>query len=124
MKKKIIYYLEYLYVSTYLFYNNIKSKNDNYDSAYMALSLTMAVNLFSILMLFKYILDFKINIGKLIFLILIGLPPLILNHYLFIRKKRYIILINEIKTTSLSFIIYLLLSLLFFIITGYINIPK
>ena len=122
MKKNILYPLEYLFVSSCNFSKNINTKGDFYDAAYLSISLLMSVNLFSFMMLLKYFIGFELNMGKIIFFIVFFSPALILNHYIFMRKKRYLILYKEIKTTSMGFIIYLFFTLIFFIITGYINI--
>lgn len=74
-------------------------------------------------MLIKYTFSFEIEISKIIFIIAFFLPPFILNYYTFLKKKKYRKLLDEINITSKGFIYYMVIALLLFITTGYINIP-
>mgnify|MGYP001806019073 FL=1 len=74
-------------------------------------------------MLLKYFIGFEIIISKLAFVLLFGLPPFILNYHIFLKNNRYKKLLIEIKTSFISFLIYLSLTFLLFILSGYINIP-
>ena len=123
MKKTILYPIEYLYVSTCHFSKNMNSRGDFYDAAYMSISLLMGVNIVSIMMLLKYFIGFEFKMGRIIFFLIFFIPPLIVNYYIFIRKERCRKLYLEIRTTSKIAIIHLLFSILFIIITAFINIP-
>lgn len=120
--KKFLYFWYCLYVSTCNFNAKIRADGEPYEIAYWFLSLFMIVNLISILMLIKYFIGFDIKIEKFIFVVLFVAPTLILNYYIFLKKKKYLKLLKEINISPSLFISYFIFTLLFFIITGYINI--
>ena len=121
--KHLLYFWYCLYVSTCNFSTKIKADGEPYEIAYWVLSLFMIVNLISILMLIKYFIGFDIKIEKFILVVLFVAPTLILNYYIFLKKKKYLKLLKEINISPSLFISYFIFTLLFFIITGYINIP-
>ena len=121
MRKKILYPLEYLYVSQCNFSRSLNSKADFYDTAYKTISLLMGLNLVSLMMLFKYFIGFEYKLSTIMLFIIFFLPMFILNYFIFMKDKRKIILYKEIKATSLSSVIYFVCTMIFFIISVYLN---
>lgn len=121
--KQILYYYNLLFVSTCNFSKLVKARGEPYEIAYWWISFLIGINLASILMLIKYFIGFNIGIGKFIFIVVFFLPPFILNYFIFLKRKKYRKLIIEVKTSYKGFIYYMLLTILFFMATGYINIP-
>lgn len=121
--KHILYYYNLLFVSACSFSRLVKARGEPYEVAYWWISFLIGINLASLLMLIKYFFGFNIGIGKVVFIIAFFLPPFILNYFAFLKRKNYRKLLIEVKTSAKGFIYYMLLTLLFFIVTGYINIP-
>lgn len=121
--KHILYYYNSLFVSACSLSILVKAKGKPYEIAYWWISFLIGINLVSLLMLIKFFVGFNIEVNRSIFVIVFFLPPFIFNYYLFLRKRKYIKLLGKIKRSAKGFICYVLLTLLFFIVTGYINIP-
>ena len=121
MKKTILYPLEYLFVSQCNFSRSLNSKGDFYDTAYKTISLLMGINLASIIMVFKFFIGFEYKLSTIMLFIIFFLPMFILNYYIFMKNNRKIILYKEIKVTSLCSIIYFICTMIFMIISAYIN---
>lgn len=121
--KRIIYYYSLLYVSACSFSKLFKARGEPYEIAYWWISFLIGINLASLLMLTKYFFDLNIGISNVVFIIAFFLPPFIINYFAFLKRKKYRKLLVEVKTSAKGFIYYMLLTLLFFILTGYINIP-
>ncbi len=121
MKKTILYPLEYLFVSQCNFSRSLNSKGDFYDTAYKTISLLMGINLASIMMVFKFFIGFEYKLSTIMLFIIFFFPMFILNYYIFMKNNRKIILYKEIKATSISSIIYFVCTMIFMIISAYIN---
>lgn len=121
--KQILHYYQLLFVSACNFSRLVKARGEPFEIAYWWISFLIGINLASILMLIKYFVGFDIGIGKFVFIVIFFLPPFILNYFAFMKRKNYRKLLEEVKTSSKAFIYYMLLTVLFFIATGYINLP-
>jgi len=121
--KKFLYWYTLLFVSACNFSKLVKARGEPYEIAFWWISFLIGVNLASLLMLIKYFVDFDIGISKIAFILVFFIPPFIFNYFAFLRNKNYKKLLDEIKTYAKGFIFYMLMTVLLFIVTGYINIP-
>lgn len=117
------HYYKSLFVSACSFSKFIKVNGEPYEIAYWWISFLEGINIASFIMLMKYFIGFNMWVGKIVFIAIVFVPPFIVNYFTFLKRKKYKRLPYEIKTTSMGFIYYMLLTILFFIATGYINIP-
>ena len=121
--KLITYYYNLLFVSACNFSKLVKARGEPYEIAYWWISFLVGINLASILMLIKHFIGFNIGIGRFVFIVVFFSSPFILNYFAFLKRNNYRKLFDEIKTSAKAFIYYMLLTILVFIVTGYISIP-
>ena len=120
--EKISYCYNLLFISACRFSSMVRAKGEPHEIAYWWVSFLVGINLVSAMMLISGIFDFKIRIGTFVFIILFFLPPFIFNYYFFINKNNRKV-VNGRKVSSKWFVCYMLFTVLFFVITGYLNIP-
>lgn len=116
------YYI--LFTSACNFAKRVKADGEPYEIAYWLISFFNAVNLVSILLLLKFFIGINLEVDKFLFVVIILAPFFIINYYIFLKNRKYIRIISKLEgSTSYSYsLFYMILSILFFVIAGYINI--
>lgn len=122
MLKQPFRYYKMLFVSACKLARKLNVKDDFYDTAYLWISLMLTINITALFMFVQFLFKIDFNISNFLYLFVFGSPPLVINYYIFIRKKRYIQIFNNIDASPKPFMIYLIISLFLFLLTGYINI--
>lgn len=113
-----------LFVSACNFSKKIKADGKPYEVAYWSISFFNAANLVAILLLLKFFIGIDLEIGKFLFISIVFVPFFILNYFVFLKGKKHIKIISNLEksTSYLFYLFYAVLSILLFVITGYINI--
>ena len=113
-----------LFVSACNFSKKIRADGKPYEIAYWSISFFNAVNMVAILLLLKFYIGIDLEIGKFLFIALVFVPFFIINYYVFLKGKKYIKIITKLEksTSYLYYLLYEVLSIILFVITGYINI--
>lgn len=115
-----------LFISALKFIQKINGVGRPQENACYILSVLEISNFGSILLMLRFFIDFNLkSINKLLFIGVLAPLPFIINYFVFLHKKRYYKIITSNKELGISiFITYFILSLLFWIIAGYLNIIK
>lgn len=113
-----------LFVSACNFSKKINADGKPFEVAYWSISFFNAANLVAILLFLKYFIGIDLKIGKLLFIALVFVPFFIINYHIFMKGKKYAKIISELEksVSYLYYLFYAVLSIIIFVIAGYINI--
>jgi|GEM_PF-6432839 len=83
------------------------------------------INFATILLVIKVLTRIDLEIGTFLYALIIVVPFFIINHFLFLKRKKYVNIILELKSSMnyLYGLFYMIFSILFFVIVAYINMP-
>jgi hypothetical protein len=122
-KLRFIYYL--LFVSLYDFSRKVKADGKPEEVAYWLICYSNMINFATILLVIKVFTRIDLEIGAFLYALIVVVPFFIINHFLFLKRKKYVNIILELKSSMnyLYGLFYMIFSILFFVIVAYNNMP-